>query len=336
MRACPPSGYKTQGVPTLNPIAKARPIMKALLCWLALGAAVPLSAQSTVDTSGVGALVDQAMNRSEVMQNLQHLGDVIGPRLSGSAAMRQANDWTAERFRAYGLSAALEPYVFGVPWERGTASLRLVAPFSRAVTAHSWAWTEGTRGEDTGGSGGTGRPVDAGKPRGVSRQGEGCLGASPVAIPDLEPGRAGHDGGRLDPAPRRACAPLPGHRGHVGAGGRRAPAIPARSALRAQGRRRARHPVRWSEGARAHDHERLAHPGRAAAQSGRLARGLRAACPAHRRWSDAPPGGQSGQPPGSDSGAAVEYGGRDSGEPSGPARWSSWVPTSTAGTWVPA
>ena len=46
--------------------------MKALLCWLALAAAVPLSAQSTVDTSGVGALVDQAMNRSEVMQNLRN------------------------------------------------------------------------------------------------------------------------------------------------------------------------------------------------------------------------------------------------------------------------
>ena len=121
--------------------------MKALLCWLALAAAVPLSAQSTVDTSGVGALVDQAMKRSEVMQNLQHLSDVIGPRLSSSSAMRQANDWTAGRFRTYGLSVALEPYVFGVPWERGTASLRLVTPFSRAITAHSWAWTEGTRGK---------------------------------------------------------------------------------------------------------------------------------------------------------------------------------------------
>jgi carboxypeptidase Q len=91
-------------------------------------------------------LIDQAMNRSEVMQNLQHLSDVIGPRLSGSPAMRRANDWTAERFRSYGLVAALEPYEFGVTWERGPVSLRLTAPFSRAITAHSWAWTEGTGG----------------------------------------------------------------------------------------------------------------------------------------------------------------------------------------------
>jgi carboxypeptidase Q len=118
-----------------------------LLPWMILlTTASPLAAQSAVDTAGVRRLLDQAMNRSEVMQNLQHLSDVIGPRLSGSPAMRRANDWTAQRFRSYGLTARLEPYLFGVTWERGPASLRLTAPFSRAITAHSWAWTEGTGG----------------------------------------------------------------------------------------------------------------------------------------------------------------------------------------------
>jgi hypothetical protein len=114
-------------------------------------AATPLAAQSTVDTTGIGSLIDQAMNRSEVMQNLEYLADNIGPRLSTSRAMRKANDWTASRFQAYGLTAHLEPYEFGVPWERGTASLRLTAPFNREVTAHSWAWTEGTNGKTVGG-----------------------------------------------------------------------------------------------------------------------------------------------------------------------------------------
>jgi len=105
------------------------------------------SAQTAVDTAGAGALIAQAMDHSEVMANLRELSDVIGPRLSGSPAMRRANDWTAARFRSYGLTATLEPYTFGVTWERGAASLRLVAPFSRAVTAHSWAWTAGTGGK---------------------------------------------------------------------------------------------------------------------------------------------------------------------------------------------
>ena len=87
------------------------------------------------------------MDHSEVMTNLRQLSDVIGPRLSGSAAMRRANDWTAERFRAYGLTTSLEAYTFGVTWERGSASLRLIAPFTRTITAQSWAWTAGTGGK---------------------------------------------------------------------------------------------------------------------------------------------------------------------------------------------
>ena len=114
-----------------------------LLPLLALPAAV--TAQ-TVDTTGAGAIVAQAMDHSEVMANLRELSDVIGPRLTGSTAMRRANDWALQRFRAYGLSAKLEPYTFGVTWERGPVSLRLVAPFTRAITAQSWAWTAGTDG----------------------------------------------------------------------------------------------------------------------------------------------------------------------------------------------
>ena len=121
--------------------------MRVVTGLIFLCSTTPLFGQSAIDTAGVGALIDQAMNRSEVMQNLQHLSDVIGPRLSGSPAMRRANDWTAERFRSYGLTAALEPYTFGVTWERGPASLRITHPFSRAVTAHSWAWTAGTGGK---------------------------------------------------------------------------------------------------------------------------------------------------------------------------------------------
>ena len=116
-----------------------------LVCLPLLALPAAGSAQA-VDTSGAGAIIAQAMDHSEVMANLRELSDVIGPRLSGSPAARRANDWTAQRFRDYGLSATLESYPFGVTWERGTVSLRLVAPFTRQITAHSWAWTAGTGG----------------------------------------------------------------------------------------------------------------------------------------------------------------------------------------------
>jgi hypothetical protein len=104
------------------------------------------AAQFTVDTAGAGRLIAEALDNSAVMANLQHLSDVIGPRLTGSAAMRRANDWTADRFRQYGLTTRLEPWQFGVTWERGPVSLRIVAPFARNLVGHSWAWTAGTAG----------------------------------------------------------------------------------------------------------------------------------------------------------------------------------------------
>src|SRR5882672_9544686 len=97
-----------------------------LLSLLALSA--PLAAQTAVDTSGAGALIAQGMEHSEVMQNLQYLSDVIGPRLTGSAAARKANDWTAERFKAYGLTAHLEEWSFGLAWTRGRCSSRSPLP----------------------------------------------------------------------------------------------------------------------------------------------------------------------------------------------------------------
>jgi len=91
-------------------------MIKFVVCATLLSLTVPLGAQTGVDTTGTAAIVRQATDHSEVMKNLEYLSDVIGPRLTGSAAMRRANDWTAERFKAYGLTAAIEPWNFGVTW----------------------------------------------------------------------------------------------------------------------------------------------------------------------------------------------------------------------------
>jgi hypothetical protein len=108
---------------------------------------VTARAQYPVDTAGAGRLIEEALERSHLMNNLQYLSDAIGPRLSGSPAMRRATEGWAVRSRASGAEARLEAYPFGVTWERGPISVRLVAPFPRAVMAWSWAWTEGTGGK---------------------------------------------------------------------------------------------------------------------------------------------------------------------------------------------
>lgn len=118
---------------------------------IALGAslvAAPLAAQQgwTVDTSGVGKLIDEGMNRSQVMDALRVLSDSIGPRLAGSPASRNAMEWAKRRFAGYGLPATAEPFSFGQPYIRGEATAWVTHPFRRQMPVWSWAWTAGTNG----------------------------------------------------------------------------------------------------------------------------------------------------------------------------------------------
>lgn len=120
-----------------------------MLPLLVSTAAGPLLGQQTltVDTTGVGALQDEGMNRSEAMKNLSYLSDVLGPRLTGSPAARAANDWTLRRFQDYGLAAHLEQWNFGGTWTRGPMWARLVVPRTHDLLAASWAWCPGTGGK---------------------------------------------------------------------------------------------------------------------------------------------------------------------------------------------
>src|SRR5262249_61693041 len=51
-------------------------------------------------------IIGEAKIGSEIIANLSYLSDMIGPRLTGSAALKRANEWTMERMRSYGLTNA--------------------------------------------------------------------------------------------------------------------------------------------------------------------------------------------------------------------------------------
>ena len=105
------------------------------------------AAAAAADRAAIDAIVREGTERSHVADDLRHLVDVIGPRLTGSAGMRRANEWTAGKFRAYGVDSAwLEPWKFGQAWERGPMTLTLVAPYRMQLVGYSWAWAPGTRG----------------------------------------------------------------------------------------------------------------------------------------------------------------------------------------------
>ena len=106
-----------------------------------------LEIRNLTDSSSIGFILDESRDRSRVAEDLWYLTEVIGPRLTGSPAMRRANDWTAEKLRAYGAdSVALEPWPFGVSWTRGPLTVRELLPHERRIDAASWAWAPGTNG----------------------------------------------------------------------------------------------------------------------------------------------------------------------------------------------
>ena len=100
-----------------------------------------------VDSALVARMIREGMDHSHVAVDLAYLTDVIGPRLSGSAALRRANEWTAQKFKEYGMDREwLEPWTFGIGWERGPMTLRMLQPQQRELLGVSWAWSPGTRG----------------------------------------------------------------------------------------------------------------------------------------------------------------------------------------------
>lgn len=91
-------------------------------------------------------LIGEIRDHSELMTNLEYLSDRIGPRLTGTPLLKQANDWTAEMFRKYGLTDVhLEGYTIAHAWIRGTAKGRIVAPTEHPLTLASYAWAPSTK-----------------------------------------------------------------------------------------------------------------------------------------------------------------------------------------------
>ena len=90
----------------------------------------------------------EAKTNSEVLANITYMCDMIGARLTGSANLKRANEWAAERMKSYGLeNVRLEPWEIPIGWERGPASARIVdPPIHLNLLIASAGWTPGTNG----------------------------------------------------------------------------------------------------------------------------------------------------------------------------------------------
>lgn len=88
---------------------------------------------------------DEGMNRSQVMQTLSYLSDVIGPRLTASPGMKRSNEWTRDQLTKWGLqNAHLEPWgPFGRGWTLKRFSAQVTEPLTIPLIAYPKAWSPG-------------------------------------------------------------------------------------------------------------------------------------------------------------------------------------------------
>lgn len=98
----------------------------------------------------IDKIIDEGMNRSQVMNHIEYLTDVIGPRLTNSPNQRRASEWAKDTFAKWGMKSYLEP--FG-PWGRGWSLKSFTAtlnePNFQPVLAFPNAWSPSTKGAVT-------------------------------------------------------------------------------------------------------------------------------------------------------------------------------------------
>ncbi|HEY9404768.1 MAG TPA: M20/M25/M40 family metallo-hydrolase, partial [Pyrinomonadaceae bacterium] len=96
----------------------------------------------------IARIKDEGMNRSQVMQTLSYLSDVIGPRLTNSPGMKRANEWTRDQMTKWGMqNAKLEAWgPFGRGWTLKRFSAEVVEPSAIPIIAYPKAWSPGTNG----------------------------------------------------------------------------------------------------------------------------------------------------------------------------------------------
>lgn len=123
-------------------------MIKRCLLVLCLGASGVALAQEPVDLDMVSRIRQEAFHRSQVMATLSHLTESIGPRLSNSPQMTQANAWTRGQFKDWGLANVHDEAFddFGRGWEFTDASVQMLSPRTGPLHALPKAWTPGTNG----------------------------------------------------------------------------------------------------------------------------------------------------------------------------------------------
>jgi hypothetical protein len=88
--------------------------------------------------------IDAALRDTDGLARLQYLCDRIGNRLSGSASLERAIEWTATEMKKAGLENVRTPPVMVPKWARGQESATMLEPVPKPLWMIGYGMAPGT------------------------------------------------------------------------------------------------------------------------------------------------------------------------------------------------
>ncbi len=112
---------------------------------------LPQPQRETLDYAMYQRIRTEGIGHSHVMEYASALDDDIGQRLTGSANVKHANEWTRDQFTAMGCSNAhLEDWgEFGMGWQQLNTWVRMTSPDTAVFIAQAGPWSPATNGAIT-------------------------------------------------------------------------------------------------------------------------------------------------------------------------------------------
>jgi carboxypeptidase Q len=129
----------------MKPITRA---VAAVILAVAFGAFA--SGQvPTVDWDMAAKIREEGLQRSQVMDIVGYMTDVLGARLTLSEGMRRAQLWAKDKMEKLGLeNVAIEPFMdYGAAWDNEYFSLHMLEPEYQPMMGFPLAYTTGTKGK---------------------------------------------------------------------------------------------------------------------------------------------------------------------------------------------
>lgn len=104
-----------------------------------------------IDWETVAKIREEGLQRSQVVDIVGYMTDVLGSRLSLSEQMKRAQIWAKDKMGSLGLSnVVIEPFMdYGAAWDNEYFSFHMTAPTYQPLVGFPLAYTPGTGGRIT-------------------------------------------------------------------------------------------------------------------------------------------------------------------------------------------